>query len=35
MFGEEGKGFERINAACPRTVLITALEKLNKAVNNC
>ena len=35
MFGEEGKGFERINAACPRTVLVTALEKLKKAVNNC
>ena len=35
MFGEEGKGFERINAACPRTVLIKALEKLKKAVNNC
>lgn len=32
MFGEEGKGFERINAACPRTFLITALEKLKKAV---
>ena len=35
MFGEEGKGFERINVACPRTVLIMALEKLKKSVNNC
>lgn len=32
MFGEEGKGFERINIACPENVLFTALEKLKKAV---
>jgi len=28
MFGEEGRGFERINIACPRTVLKQALEQL-------
>jgi len=29
-FGKGGKGFERINAACPRSVLHKALEKLKK-----
>jgi len=32
MFGEAGRGFERINIACPRTVLETALKNLDKAV---
>lgn len=32
MFGEEGKGFERINLACPRFVLIEALERLRKVL---
>lgn len=32
MFGEEGKGFERINLACPKFVLIEALERLRKAL---
>ncbi len=32
IFGEEGKGFERINAACPRSVLKEALERIEKAV---
>lgn len=31
MFGEEGRGFERINIACPRATLKKALEKLKKA----
>ena len=30
IFGEDGKGFERINIACPRSVLIRALERLGK-----
>lgn len=30
MFGAEGKGFQRINIACPKSVLIDALEKLEK-----
>ena len=32
LFGEEGAGFERINLACPTTVLEEALERLNKAL---
>ena len=32
MFGEEGKGFERINLACPRFVIEEALERLKKAL---
>lgn len=34
IFGEEGKGFQRINAACPRATLKKALEKLEKAVRD-
>ena len=30
IFGEAGKGFERVNLACPRAVLLTALERLEK-----
>lgn len=33
IFGEAGRGFQRINAACPRSVLQAALEKLERAVN--
>lgn len=33
MFGEDGEGFERINIACPRSVLKQALEQLEEAVN--
>lgn len=29
MFGKEGEGFQRINIACPRTTLETALERLD------
>lgn len=32
LFGEEGSGFERINLACPRSVLEEALERLGKAI---
>ncbi|MDE6105083.1 MAG: pyridoxal phosphate-dependent aminotransferase [Clostridia bacterium] len=32
IFGKGGSGFERINFACPKSVLKTALEKLKKAV---
>jgi cystathionine beta-lyase len=32
-FGREGVGFVRINIACPRSVLNTALNQLEKAVN--
>lgn len=31
-FGEEGRGFMRMNAACPRTVLKEALERIKSAV---
>ena len=30
MFGDDGKGFQRINVACPKTILIEALERLEK-----
>lgn len=33
IFGEEGVGFERINAACPRVTLTKALEKLEHAIH--
>ncbi len=32
IFGSGGEGFERINIACPRSLLKTALQKLEKAV---
>lgn len=28
MFGEDGKGFQRINAACPRKILVEAMERI-------
>ena len=33
MFGEEGAGFERFNIACPRSVLLEALERLESAAH--
>lgn len=33
LFGENGKGFERINLACPTFVLEAAMERLRAAVN--
>jgi len=32
VFGEEGSGFERINLACPTSILEEALERLRKAM---
>lgn len=34
IFGTAGKGFQRINVACPRKVLEEALTRLEQAVNN-
>lgn len=33
LFGPEGKGFERMNLACPKSVLLDALSRLEKAVH--
>ena len=32
-FGREGAGFARINIACPRRIMVDALERLKKAVD--
>ncbi|MCF0154716.1 MAG: aminotransferase, partial [Veillonella sp.] len=32
IFGPDGKDFERINVACPRSVLHGGLEQLRRAV---
>jgi cystathionine beta-lyase len=32
MFGVGGEGFQRVNIACPRTVLREALERVERAV---
>jgi cysteine-S-conjugate beta-lyase len=32
-FGEEGNGFERINAACPRSILDECLQRMTKALH--
>jgi len=34
MFGAGGSGFQRMNIACPRTILREALERIEKAVNS-
>lgn len=34
MFGEGGSGFERMNIACPRSILKEALERIEKAVKS-
>lgn len=34
IFGPEGNGFERINIACPRSILEAALERIRRAVND-
>lgn len=34
MFGSIGEGFERINIACPRSIIMEALSKLKIAVKN-
>ena len=33
MFGEEGRGFMRLNVGCPRSILETSLKNLQKALN--
>lgn len=33
IFGPEGEGFERINIACPRSILADALERIKEAVD--
>ena len=32
LFGPEGEGFERINIACPRSILVEALERIGNAI---
>lgn len=32
LFGSEGEGFERINIACPRSILTEALERIRQAI---
>ncbi len=32
IFGPEGEGFERINIACPRAILVEAMERIRRAV---
>lgn len=34
IFGEGGEGFERMNIACPRSILQEALKRIEEAVNN-
>lgn len=34
IFGECGRGFQRINVACPRSVLMEALQRLKKICVN-
>jgi cystathionine beta-lyase len=33
IFGPEGKGFERMNIACPRSILAEALERIKNAID--
>jgi cystathionine beta-lyase len=33
VFGSGGEGFVRLNFGCPRSTLINALERMNKAIN--
>jgi len=35
LFGTEGEGFQRINIACPRSVLEQALNQLRNALSSC
>ena len=32
IFGKSGEGFERINAACPRSILDEALKRLERNI---
>jgi cystathionine beta-lyase len=33
IFGPEGEGFQRMNIACPRSILVEALERIRNAIN--
>jgi len=35
LFGKGGKGFNRINLACPRSILERALNQITKAIKDC
>ena len=35
MFGDSGRGFQRINVACPRSILEEAMERLRLALTDC
>jgi len=32
VFGQEGEGFMRMNIACPRSILVEALERIRRAI---
>lgn len=32
IFGQQGEGFERINIACPRSILVDALDRISNAI---
>jgi cystathionine beta-lyase len=32
IFGPEGEGFERINIACPRAIVVEALHRIREAI---
>jgi len=34
LFGPEGKGFQRMNIACPRPILLEAMDRIIRAVKN-
>lgn len=34
LFGKGGKGFNRINLACPRSILKDALDRIAKAIKD-
>ena len=34
IFGKEGEGFMRLNAGCPRSILVRALSQLEEAYEN-
>ncbi|MFR7621513.1 MAG: hypothetical protein ACLUYY_12870 [Blautia sp.] len=34
IFGDSGRGFQRINIACPRAILTEALERIRDAMKS-
>ena len=32
VFGQEGEGFQRVNFACPHSVVVEAMERLKRAI---